>query len=276
MSAGAAGTVRLAGVEVARLGYGAMHLTGPGVWGPPLDRAAAVAVLRRAVELGVGLIDTADAYGPGANEEVIAEALHPYPVGVVVATKGGLVRPGPGDWRPDGSPAHLRAACEASLRRLRVEAIDLYQLHSPDPAVPFADSVGALAELRAAGKVRHVGLSNVSVAQLREARSIVPVASVQNQYSLYDRSGDDVLRACEAEGIAFLPYRPLDVGRLSPARRVARKRGVDVRAVALAALLARSPVMVPIPGTSSLPHLEANVAAASLRLDERQVRSLTS
>lgn len=274
MSAAAAGTLTVAGVTVARLGFGAMHLTGPGVWGPPSDRAAALAVLRRAVELGVGLIDTADAYGPATNEEVVAEALHPYPAGVLVATKGGMVRQGPDRWGSDASPAHLRAACEASLRRLRVEAIDLYQLHGPDPAVPFADSVGALAELRAQGKVRHVGLSNVSVAQLREAQAVVPVASVQNQYSLYDRSSEDVLRACEAAGIAFLPYRPLDVGRFHAAHRVARKLGVDVRAVALAALLARSPVMVPIPGTSSLAHLEANVAAAALTLDAGQVRKL--
>ena len=272
--AAAAGTLVVADIEVARLGFGAMHLTGPGVWGPPADRAAAVAVLRRAVDLGVGLIDTADTYGPATNEEVVAEALHPYPAGVLVATKGGLVRSGPGAWDSDGSPAHLRAACEASLRRLRVDAIDLYQFHQPDPRVPFADSVGTLAELRAEGKVRHVGLSNVTVAQLRAAQVIVPIASVQNQYSLYHRDGDDVVAACEADGIAFLPYRPLDVGRFHAAHRVARKLGVDGRAVALAALLARSPVVVPIPGTSSVAHLEANVAAASLTLDAGQVRKL--
>lgn len=272
--AAAAGILVVAGVEVARLGFGAMHLTGPGVWGPPADRAAAVAVLRRAVDLGVGLIDTADAYGPATNEEVVAEALHPYPADVLVATKGGLVRSGPGVWDSDGSPAHLRAACEASLRRLRVDAIDLYQFHRPDPRVPFADSVGALADLRAEGKVRHVGLSNVTVAQLRAAQAIVPITSVQNQYSLYHREGDDVVAACEADGIAFLPYRPLDVGRFHTAHRVARKLGTDARAVALAALLARSPVVVPIPGTSSIAHLEANVAAAGLTLDAGQVRKL--
>jgi pyridoxine 4-dehydrogenase len=264
----------VAGIEVARLGFGAMHLTGPGVWGPPTDRSGAVAVLRRAVDLGVGLVDTADAYGPAANEEVVAEALHPYPTGVLVATKGGMVRRGPGAWDTDGSPAHLRAACEASLRRLRVEAIDLYQFHQPDPRVPFADSVGALADLRTEGKVRHVGLSNVTVVQLRAAQAIVPVASVQNQYSLYRLDDDDVVAACEADGIAFLPYRPLDVGRFHAAHRVARKLGADVRQVALAALLARSPVMVPIPGTSSIGHLEANVAAAGLTLDPGQVRKL--
>jgi pyridoxine 4-dehydrogenase len=272
--AAAAGTLVVAGVEVARLGFGAMHLTGPGVWGPPLDRQRAVAVLRRAIDLGVGLVDTADAYGPDTNEEVVAEALYPYPADVLVATKGGMVRSGPGHWGSDGSPAHLRAACEGSLRRLRVDVIDLYQFHRPDPRVPFADSVGVLAELRAEGKVRHVGLSNVSVAQLRVAQAVVPVASVQNQYSLHHRDGDDVVAACEAAGIAFLPYRPLDVGRFHPAHRVARALGVDVRQVALAALLARSPVVVPIPGTGSIAHLEANVASAALALDAGQVRKL--
>ncbi len=272
--AAAAGTLVVAGVEVARLGFGAMHLTGPGVWGPPADRGGAVAVLRRAVDLGVGLVDTADAYGPGTNEDVVAEALHPYPAGVLVTTKGGMVRSGPGAWGTDGSPAHLRDACVASLRRLRVDAIDLYQFHRPDPGVPFADSVGALAELRAEGKVRHVGLSNVSVAQLRAAQAIVPIASVQNQYSLHHREGDDVVAACEADGIAFLPYRPLDVGRFHAAHRVARTLGADVRQVALAALLARSPVVVPIPGTASIAHLEINVASAALALDAAQVRKL--
>ena len=264
----------LAGVQVVRLGFGAMHLTGPDVWGPPADRGRAVATLRRAVELGVGLIDTADAYGPATSEELIAEALHPYPPSVLVATKGGLVRNGPGHWGNDASPAHLRDACEQSLRRLRLDVIDLYQLHAPDPAVPFDESVGALVELRAAGKIRHLGLSNVSAAQLRAAQRMAPIASVQNHYSLYERGSEDVLRACEADGVAFLPYRPLDLGRFSPARRIARTHGVDARQVALAWLLAHSPVMFPIPGTGDPEHLAQNMAAADLTLTEAELRRL--
>ena len=272
--ASAAGTLVVAGIEVARLGFGAMRITGPGVWGPPADPAGAVLVLRRAVELGVGLIDTADAYGPGTSEDLIAQALHPYPSSVVVATKGGLVREGPGQWSADGSPQHLRTACEQSLRRLRVDAIDLYQLHAPDERVPFEDSVGALVGLRDAGKVRHIGLSNVTLDQLRAAQRLTPVASVQNAYSRHHRAGEDVLRACEADGIAFLPYRPLDVGRFDPAHRIARSHGADVRQVALAWLLAHSPVALPIPGTADVRHLEQNVAAAALTLTPAQLAKL--
>lgn len=276
MSAGAAGAVALGDRQVARLGFGAMRLCGPGVTGRPADVPAALAVLRRAVELGVELIDTADAYGPEVSEELVAEALHPYPAQVVVATKGGLVRRGP-RWLNDGRPEHLRAACEGSLRRLRVDAIDVYQLHAPDDRVPFADSVGALAELRDAGKVRHVGLSNVTLDQLRTAQAIVPIASVQNQASLGNRSSDDVLAACGQDGIAFLPYRPLDRGRAGRvATGVGTRLGATPRQVALAWLLARSPVVAPIPGTSQADHLESNVAAAELRLDDADLAELTA
>lgn len=267
-------------LPVRRLGFGAMRLPGPDVWGPPTDRAAAVAVLRRAVDLGVELFDTADAYGPGVSEELIAEALAPYPDEVVVTTKGGLVRPSPDRWLPDGRPEHLRDACEASLRRLRVETIDLYQLHSPDPRVPFADSVGALVDLRAAGKIRHVGLSNVSVAQLREAQAITPVATVQNRYNLADRSSQDVLDVCGTERIGFLPWYPLAAGELvrrrGPLSELAAARGVSASRIALAWLLARSPVMLPIPGTSSVEHLQDNVAAAGLRLGADEVTALSA
>lgn len=267
-------------LPVRRSGFGAMRLPGPDVWGPPADRDAAVAVLRRAVDLGVELVDTADAYGPGVSEELIAEALYPYPDGVVVTTKGGLVRPSPDEWRPDGRPEHLRDACEASLRRLRVGTIDLYQLHSPDPRVPFADSVGALVDLRAAGKIRHIGLSNVSVAQLREAQAITPVATVQNRYNLDDRSSDDVLDVCEAERIGFLPWYPLAAGGLLRRRgalsELAAARGLSTSRIALAWLLARSPVVLPIPGTSSVEHLEDNVAAAGLRLGADEVAALSA
>ena len=255
-------------LEVRRLGFGAMQLTGPGVWGPPADEQAARAVLRRAVELGVNLIDTADSYGPDVSERLIGEALAPYPPGLVVATKAGFVRPGPGRWEPDGRPEHLRAACEGSLRRLKVERIDLYQLHRPDPKVPFAESVGAMSALRAEGKVRHVGLSNVSVSELEQARAIVPIATVQNLYNLEDRSAEDVLDACAAAGIGFIPWYPLATGRLTRTRRFRRPRGpkgATPSQAALAWLLARSPVMLPIPGTSSITHLEENVAAASIR-----------
>jgi aryl-alcohol dehydrogenase-like predicted oxidoreductase len=273
------GTLRLGGdLAVNRLGFGAMRLCGPGVWGEPTDPDDARRVLRRAVELGVTLIDTADAYGPEVNERFLAETLYPYPPGLVIATKGGLVRPRREAWDRDGRPEHLRAACEASLRRLRLERIDLYQFHAPDPRVRFEDSVGALAELRAAGKIRHVGLSNVSVDQLRRAQSIVPVVSVQNRYNFADRTSDDVLAACEAEGIAFLPWYPLDAGSSAGDRgalaTVARRHGATPAQAALAWLLARSPVMAPIPGTSSLAHVEENVAAAALRLTADDLRML--
>lgn len=274
------GTLALGGdLPVRRLGFGAMRLCGPGVWGEPPDPAAARRVLARAVELGVTLIDTADAYGPGVNERLIADALHPYPEGLVIATKGGLTRPRREAWTANGRPEHLRAACDASLRRLRLERIDLYQLHAPDPHVPFAESVGALADLRAAGKIRHVGLSNVGVEQLRRARRIVPIVSVQNRYNLSDRSSEDVLAECEKDGIAFLPWYPLAAGGHARDGRalaeVARRHGATTAQVAIAWLLARSPVMAPIPGTASLAHLEENVAAARLTLSAEDLGALS-
>jgi aryl-alcohol dehydrogenase-like predicted oxidoreductase len=273
------GTISLGGTRtVRRLGYGAMRLTGEGVWGPPDDPDAAKALLRRVVDAGVNIIDTADAYGPDVNETLIAEALRPYPDDLVIATKGGLVRQGPGQWSPDGRPEHLRGACEGSLARLGVEAIDLYQLHRPDPEVPFTESVGAIAELVEAGKVRAVGLSNVSVDQLREAQSIVAIASVQNRYNLRERSSEDVLRACEADGIAFMPYFPLGgfgFAKGTPALiEIGEAHGVAPATVALAWLLARSPVMTPIPGTSSQAHFADNLAAARLVLHEAELERL--
>lgn len=269
--------LRIADLEVHRLGFGAMRVCGPQVWGPPRDRAHALRVLRRACELGCNFIDTADSYGPHVDEELIAEALHPYPEGLVIATKGGLVRPRASRWDEDGRPEHLRRALEGSLRRLKLERIDLYQLHSPDPKVPFAESVGALADLQRAGKIRHVGISNVSVAELDEARKIVPVVSVQNEYNLGNRSSEDVLRACERLGIAFLPWYPLGAGaalRSSKVKALGRKVRATPAQIALAWLLARSPVTLPIPGTSDLQHLEENVAAAKLRIDPRELAAL--
>jgi aryl-alcohol dehydrogenase-like predicted oxidoreductase len=272
-------TFRIGGeLEVNRLGYGAMRLCGPRVTGWPDDRENALRVLRRAVELGATLVDTADAYGPEVNELQVAEALHPYD-GVTIATKGGLTRRGEqGGWPPDGRPEYLRRACEASLGRLRVDAIDLYQLHRPDPEVAFAESVGTLRELRDEGNIRHVGLSNVSVAQLEEAREIVEIASVQNEYNVGNRESDDVLDACEAAGIAFLPWYPLDAGELArpggPVDVVARDHGATPAQVALAWLLQRSPVTIPIPGTSSLAHLEENMAARELVLTDEDVARL--
>ena len=276
--AAAAGEVALGDLKVRRMGFGAMRITGQGIWGEPDDVDGARAVLRRAVELGVNLIDTADSYGPEVSERLIAEALAPYPEDLVIATKGGLERGGPGDWRRNCRPDHLKAACEGSLRRLRVERIDVYQLHTVDRAVPLADSVGALAELREEGKVRHVGLSNVNVDQLEEARAIVPVVSVQNRYSLSDRGHEAVLEACEREGLAFLPWFPLSAGRAAHAdgriEEIARSHGASLVQVALAWLLARSPAMLPIPGTSSVEHLEENVAAAALELEPAELEAL--
>ena len=261
-----------------RLGYGAMRLCGPGIIGWPDDRENALAVLRRAVELGVTLVDTADAYGPHVNELQVAEALHPYPDGLVVATKGGLVHERSASWPPDGRPEHLREACEGSLLRLRLDRIDLYQLHRPDPDVPFEESVGALRDLRDEGKIRHVGLSNVSVELLERARAIVPVVSVQNRYSVADRQHEDVVDACERSGIAFLPWFPLGAGPLAEAggalERVASRHGSSSAQVALAWLLHRSPVVCPIPGTASLAHLEENVAAARLELSPDDLAEL--
>ncbi len=274
------GTLQLGGdLTVGRLGFGAMRLCGPGVWGEPEDPRAAEAVLRRVVELGINLIDTADAYGPEVSERQISSALHPYPDDLVIATKGGYVRPGPGRWKADGRPQHLREACEGSLRRLKLDRIDLYQFHRPDPRVAFEDSVWALSELREEGKIRHVGLSNVGVRELVIALDIVPIVSVQNRYNLTDRSSEAVIEACEREGIAFIPWYPLATGRLArpggALDEISTRHGATPAQVALAWLLAKSPVMLPIPGTSSVEHLEENVAAADLRLTEEEVATLS-
>jgi pyridoxine 4-dehydrogenase len=274
-----AGTFLIGGdLPVNRMGFGAMRVTGPDIWGPPPDIEKALRVLRRAVELGVNFIDTADSYGPEVSENLIAEALHPYAPGLVIATKAGLVRPGPGEWQRNGRPEHLKAACDASLKRLRLERIDLFQLHAPDPQVPFAESVGALAELQRAGKIRHVGMSNVDGQHLDQARSIVRVVSVQNRFNLGDRMHAPVLEECEADGLAFIPWYPLGAGPLARSRgaleRVAKRHGVKPAQVALAWLIQHSPVMLPIPGTSSAEHLEENVAAASVRLSPNDIREL--
>lgn len=275
-TAGSAGTVRLGDIEVNRLGFGAMRITGDGVWGPPEDRDEAIRVLRRAAELDVQLIDTADSYGPDVSEELIAEALHPYPEGVVIATKGGLTRPGPGDWRRDGRPEHLREACEDSLRRLRVDQIDLYQLHSPDDNVPYEESVGALVELKDEGKIARIGVSNVNSEELATARGLTDVVSVQNRFNLSHRSNEDVLETCTDDGLAFLPWFPLGSGKPADmASEIAEDRGVNAHQVAIAWLLARSPVIAPIPGTSSVDHLEENVAAAELELSDEELQRLS-
>ncbi len=275
----AAGTVTLGDLTVNRMGFGAMRLTGQGIWGEPADREAAKGVLRRAVELGVNLIDTANSYGPEVSEQLIADALHPYPDDLVVATKGGLTRPGPGDWQRDGRPESLRDALLGSLRRLRLERIDLYQLHAIDPRVPLEESVGTLAELQQEGKIRHIGVSNVDARQLAAARELVPVVSVQNRYSLADRHSEGVLEACERNGIAFLPWFPLAMGELARSQgqlaHLARSRGATAAQVALAWLLRRSPVMTPIPGTSSAAHLEENVGAAGLELSDAEFAELS-
>lgn len=271
LDAAAAGTISLGDLTVNRLGFGAMRLTGPGVWGPPADPAVARAVLRRAVELNVNLIDTADSYGPHINEELIADALHPYPAGLVIATKAGWLRPGPGRWVPDGRPHHLRDAVHGSLRRLKLERIDLLQFHTPDPNVPFDESVGALADLQRAGKIRHLGLSNVDVDLIDRARRITEVVSVQNRLAADgtdDAAERDVLAYCARNAIAYLPWAPLAGGSLRGRAfaSIARGHGATVNQVALAYLLRRSSLIAPIPGTSSLAHLEENVAAASLAL----------
>src|SRR3954451_11908112 len=259
-------------LTVRRLGFGAMRITGDGIWGEPDDREQARAVVRRAVELGVNLIDTADSYGPHVSEEIIAEALHPYPDELVIATKGGLTRSGPNRWERDGRPEHLREACEGSLRSLRVDRIALYQLHAPDPDVPYERSVETMAELREEGKVRLVGVSNVSVAQLEQALEVMPVVTVQNRFNLADRASEDVLEACEERGIGFIPWFPLSAGSLArsggPLDEIAERHGATPSQVALAWLLARSPVMLPIPGTGSVEHLEENLASADVTLSE--------
>jgi pyridoxine 4-dehydrogenase len=273
-NAAAAGTIMIGGdLRVNRLGYGAMRLTGPGIWGEPQDAQTARRVLQRALELGVNFIDTADAYGPEVNERLIAETLHPYPQGLVIATKGGLVRPGRDQWERRGSPAHLRQACEASLERLRVERIDLYQLHAPDPRVRIEDSVGELAKLQQEGKIRHIGVSNFSVAELERVAGIAKIVSVQNRYNVSDRRSDDVVAYCEQRKMAFIPWYPLGAGDHAAhdsgsreLERIAKQHSATAAQAALAWLLARSPAMLPIPGTSSVAHLEENVAAAGISL----------
>jgi pyridoxine 4-dehydrogenase len=263
---------------VARLGLGTMRLTGKGIWGEPTDRSEAIRVVRRAVELGVNFIDTADSYGPDVSEGIVAEALSPYPEGVVVATKGGLERPGPDQWVENGRPEHLKSACEGSLRRLRLDRIDLYQLHRIDPKVPMERQLGALKDLQAEGKIKHIGLSEVSVRQLHDACSIVSIASVQNRYSVTDRGSEDVLEYCEQHDIVFIPWFPLAAGQLTGAdsrlRRVAAQKNATLSQVALAWLLARSPVILPIPGTSKVAHLVENVAAAGVGLTEDEINAL--
>jgi pyridoxine 4-dehydrogenase len=276
----ASGTFLLGGdLPVIRLGFGAMRITGPGVWGEPPDRGEAVRVLRRAVALGVDFIDTADSYGPFVSEDLVAEALYPYD-GVTVATKGGFVRPGPGKWYPVGLPAYLRQCVEMSLRRLRVDTIDLYQLHRIDPKVPTADQLGELDTLRLEGKIARIGLSEVSVDQITEARLTAPVVSVQNQFNLVDRKSEDVLEHCEREGLGFIPWNPIAVGRLAepegPVADIASQAGHSPSQVALAWLLRRSPVMLPIPGTGSVSHLEENVGAAQIELTDDQFAALSA
>jgi pyridoxine 4-dehydrogenase len=272
-----AGTISLGGkLPVHRLGFGSMRLTGEGIWGPPKDRKAAISVLRRAVELGVNFIDTADSYGPHASEELIAEALAPYPKDLVIATKGGWKRPGPNQWTHDATPAHLREAVEGSLKRLRLDRIDVYQLHTPDPVVPFEASVETLAEMQGQGKIRLVALSNVTREHIERARKIVPIVSVQNRYSFADREWDYVVDYCEQNKIAFIPWFPLGAGKVAgeTLNRVAKATQRNPMQIALAWLLQRSPIMLPIPGTSSIEHLEENLGAASLRLTREQFEEL--
>jgi pyridoxine 4-dehydrogenase len=278
ISASLAGNISLGGeISVRRLGFGAMRLTGDGIWGPPKDRKGALAVLRRAVELDVNFIDTADSYGPHVNEELIAEALFPYPPGLVIATKGGWNRPGPNQWTHDATPSHLREAVEGSLKRLRLDRIEVYQLHIPDPVVSFDASVETLAELRNEGKIRLVALSNVTQEHIERARKIVPIVSVQNRYSFADREWDYVVSYCQRNGITFIPWFPLGAGKVAGEvlNRIAQAHGAGPTQIALAWLLRRSPIMLPIPGTSSTEHLEQNVAAASLRLAEKEYEELS-
>jgi pyridoxine 4-dehydrogenase len=277
--AAASGTFRIGGeLEVHRLGFGAMRITGKGVWGPPADHEECIRVLRRTVELGINLIDTADSYGPSVSEELIAEALHPYPQGLIIATKGGFERTGPDQWVVNGHPKHLRAACEGSLRRLKVDVIDLWQLHRVDSAVSAEDQYGLMSELIAEGKIRHAGLSEVTVEQIEAARRIVPITTVQNRYNVADREWEPVLDHCEHEGIGFIPWFPLAVGKLADAGGPLADAADRLRAapsqVALAWLLRRSPVMLPIPGTSKVKHLEENVTAASLELSDEEFKRI--
>jgi pyridoxine 4-dehydrogenase len=275
-TAAAAGTIDVGGdLTVNRLGFGAMRITGRGIWGDPPSRDQAVATLRRVVELGVNFIDTADAYGPAVSEELIAEALYPYPDDLVIATKGGLVRPGPNRWETDGRPSHLREACEGSLRRLRLEQIPLYQFHRPDPRVPLAESIGAIAELKDEGKIRHVGVSNVSEAELRVAQKVVPIVSVQNRYNATDRRSASLVDLCEQEELAFLAWAPVQEADRNPGvAEAARRHGVTEHQVVLAWLLASSPAMLPIPGTGSVAHATENVAAAALELSPDELEAI--
>ncbi len=279
-STGASSIFKIGGdLPVHRLGFGAMRITGDGIWGWPADRDEAKRVLKRAVELGVDLIDTADAYGPETSELLIAEALHPYPQGLVIATKGGLTRPGPGDWAPNGRPDYMKQCVDGSLKRLRLERIDLYQLHRIDPKVPMEDSLGAIKEMQQAGKIRHVGLSEVGPREIAQARKILPIVTVQNQYNLSNRKWDNALKYCEKEGLGFMPWSPVGGGRSlkgGALEEVAKQKGVSVYQVAIAGLLQRSPVMLPIPGTSSVKHLEENMAAAKLELTPEEMARLTS
>jgi aryl-alcohol dehydrogenase-like predicted oxidoreductase len=276
-SAAAAGTIEIGGdLVVRRLGFGAMRITGSGVWGEPADADQARATLRRVVELGVNFIDTADSYGPHVSERLIAETLYPYPDDLVIATKGGLVRPGPNRWNADGRPEHLREACEGSLQRLRLDQIPLYQFHRPDPGVPLAESLGMLVQLKDEGKIRHIGISNVSVAQLRAAQQITPVVSVQNRYNAADRKSEAMVDTCEKEQIAFLPWAPIQQADSNPAVDEAAKRhGASPRQIVLAWLLARSPQMLPIPGTGSPEHAGTNIAAAAIELAPDEVTAIT-
>jgi pyridoxine 4-dehydrogenase len=278
VTAAAAGTIGIGGdLTVNRLGFGAMRITGRGIWGEPPDRDAAKAVLRRAVELGVNLIDTADSYGPHVSETLIAEALYPYPDDLVIATKGGLERTGPGRWPANGRPEHLKEACDGSLRRLRLEQIPLYQLHRPDPSVPLEESVGALVQLREQGKIRHIGLSNVNEEQLRQAQRLTAIVSIQNRYNLGDRGSDSLIDLCEQEQLAFLPWAPMqDLDRNPALREVAERHRTAARQVVLAWLLARSSAVLPIPGTGTVAHLEDKVAAAGLQLDPTEIDALST
>ena len=283
----ASGTLTIGGdLKVYRLGFGAMRLTGEGIWGPPANKQEAIAVLHRALELGINLIDTADSYGPEVSELLIAEALYPYPKDLVIATKGGLLRPGPGQWLPDGRPEHLREALEGSLRRLRLERIDIYQFHRPDPRVPFEDSVGELAKMRAEGKIRHVGLSNITIEQLAQAQKIVPIVTVQNHYNLASRESErmsaqqseEMIDICERQGIGFIPWNPLAAGELArpggPLDQIAKRHNAKPSQIALAWLLKRSSTMLPIPGTSSVKHLEENVMGATIRLTQEEFEAI--
>ena len=275
-NASKAGTIGLGDLTVNRMGFGAMRITGEGIWGPPRDHDAAIAVLRRAVELGVTFIDTANSYGPHVSEELIAEALYPYPDDLVIATKAGQLRPGPGQWVPNGRPEHLIAECEGSLRRLRLEQIPLFQFHRPDPEVPIAESVGALVQLQEQGKIRHIGLSNVTEEQVREALQVAPIVSIQNKYNLVDRTSESLVDLCEQEELVFIPWGPIRELGDGPVTEIAQRYGATPHQVALAWMLRRSPTMLLIPGTSSVAHLEENIAAVDVPLTDADVAALTN